>query len=456
MCAMVSRRAMIPILCAVLCLPATAPAQQSTRAVVLRGARVIDGTGGRPLENAVIVIREGHIAACGPASATPAPVGAKIIDYRGKTIIPGLISDHSHVGVVDGLSVGGNNYNRENVLGQLRQYEAYGVTTVLALGLNGPPFLEIRQTLHEGEALGADLFGADRGIGIPDGAPPGKALPVGSDQLYRVTTADEARAAVREMAGRRADVIKLWLDDFSGALPTKMSPEIYTAAIDESHRAGLRVAVHIHDLDDAEAVLAAGADIIAHGVRDRPVNAAFIEQMKARGAWYIPTLALDEATFVYADDPPWTHTAFFKNGLGPALRAQLESNAWRVQTRAAPESAAARKSLEMNMRNLKTLYDAGVKIGFGTDSGASPLRIPGIAEHRELALLVRAGLTPLQAITLATSKAAELLQLTDRGTLMQGTWADLVVLDADPSVDIAATDKIAAVWHRGRRIDAGE
>jgi len=178
--------------------------------------------------------------------------------------------------------------------------------------------------------------------------------------------------------------------------------------------------------------------------------------MKARGAWYIPTLSLDEATFVYADDPPWTHTAFFKEGLSPALRAQLESNDWRAKTRAAPDSAAARKSLDMNLRNLKTLYDAGVKIGFGTDSGASPLRIPGIAEHRELALMVRAGLTPLQAITVATSKAAELLQRTDRGTLMEGKWADLVVLDADPSVDIAATNRIAAVWHRGRHINAGE
>ena len=448
-------RAMVLTLCTLFCLPLVSQAQ-SMRTVVLRGARVIDGTGGHPLDNAVIVIREGHIAACGPASVTPAPVGSKIIDYRGKTIIPGLISDHSHVGVVDGLSVGGNNYNRENVLSQLRQYEAYGVTTVLALGLNGPPFQELRQTLHEGEALGADLFGADRGIGIPDGAPPGKLLPVESDQLYRVTSADEARAAVREMAGRKADVIKLWLDNFAGALPTKMSPEIYTAAIDEAHRAGLRVAVHIHDLDDAKAVLDANADIIAHGVRDRPVDAAFIEQMKARGAWYIPTLALDEATFVYADDPPWTHTAFFKGGLSPALRAQLESSDWRAKTRAAPGSAAARKSLEMNLRNLKTLYDAGVKIGFGTDSGASPLRIPGIAEHRELALMVQSGLTPLQAITVATSKAAELLQLTDRGTLTPGKWADLVVLDADPSVNIAATEKIEAVWHRGRHINAGE
>src|ERR1700744_1705551 len=185
-------RAMVLILCVVFCLPLVSQAQ-SMRTVVLRGARVIDGTGSRQLENAVIVIRDGHIAAYGPASVTPAPVGAKMIDYRGKTIIPGLISDHSHVGVVDGLSVGGNNYNREKVLSQLRQYEAYGVTTVLALGLNGPPFLEIRQTLHEGEALGADLFGADRGIGIPDGAPPGKQLPIEEVQLARGTPAEEAR-----------------------------------------------------------------------------------------------------------------------------------------------------------------------------------------------------------------------------------------------------------------------
>lgn len=448
-------RAMVLILSTVLCLPASAQVQHM-RTVALRGARVIDGTGNRPLENATIVISDGHIAALGPVSVTPIPAGAKIIDYHGKTIIPGLISDHSHVGVVDGLSVGGNNYNRENVLSQLRQYEAYGVTTVLALGLNGPPFQEIRQTLHEGEALGADLFGADRGIGIPEGAPPGKLLPVDSSQLYRVSTADEARAAVREMAARKADVIKLWLDSFGGSLATKMSPEIYTAAIDEAHRAGLRVAVHIHDLDDAKAVLDANADIIAHGVRDRPVDAEFIDKMKARGAWYIPTLSLDEATFVYADDPPWTHTAFFKEGLSAPLRAQLESADWRAKTKAAPGSAAARRSLEMNLRNLKTLYDAGVKIGFGTDSGASPLRIPGIEEHRELALLVRAGLTPSQAITVATSNAAELLQLSDRGTLMAGKWADLVVLNGDPTVDIAATDKIFAVWHRGRHIEAGQ
>ena len=448
-------RAMALILCTVLCLSLTAQAQP-VKTVVLRGARLIDGTGNRPLESATIVINDGRITARGPVSVTPIPAGAKVIDYRGKTIIPGLISDHSHVGVVDGLSVGGKNYNRDNVLSQLRQYEAYGVTTVLALGLNGPPFQELRQTLHEGEALGADLFGADRGIGIPDGAPPVKALPVESDQLYRVKTADEARAAVREMAGRKADVIKLWLDNFGGSLPTKMSPEIYTAAIDEAHRAGLRVAVHIHDLEDAKAVLNANADIIAHGVRDRPVDAAFIEQMKARGAWYIPTLSLDEATFVYADEPPWTQTPFFKEALSPALRAEFESSEWRAKTKVAPESAAARKSLEVNLRNLKTLYEAGVNIGFGTDSGASPLRIPGIAEHRELALMVRAGLTPLQAITLATSKAAELLQLSDRGTLTDGKWADLVVLDGDPSVDIAATARIFAVWHRGRHVNAGQ
>jgi imidazolonepropionase-like amidohydrolase len=108
--------------------------------------------------------------------------------------------------------------------------------------------------------------------------------------------------------------------------------------------------------------------------------------------------------------------------------------------------------LQVNLKNLKALYDAGVKIGFGTDAGATPLRIPGFAEHRELALMVDAGLTPLQAIHIATQNAAQLLGLDDRGVLANGKRADFVVLDKDPSNDIEATTKIDAVWQRGRQV----
>ena len=419
---------------------------------MLRGARLIDGAGGEPIDDAVVVIREGLIVAAGPSATTPVPEKARVVDYQGKTLIPGLISNHSHVGRVNGIKVEPGNYNRANIQRQLRQYEAYGVTTVTSLGMNGPLLRQLREQQHGERATGADLFGADQGIGVPKGAPPTEGMPAGPDQLFRPETAEQARQAVREMASHKADLMKLWLDDFEGSLPVKMKPEIYEAVIDEAHKQGVRVAAHIHDLEDAKAVVRAGVDIVAHGVRDQPVDPDFIQMMKERSVWYIPTLDLDEATFIYADAPEWMNEPFFQNALQPALKAQFADEAWVSKTLAEPKAASARKAVELNQNNLKTLYDVGVRIGFGTDSGATPSRIPGFAEHRELQLLTAAGLTPIQALTLATRDAAALLKLEDRGVLAPGKRADLVVLDADPSADISATRKLHAVWRRGKQV----
>jgi hypothetical protein len=198
--------------------------------VALTGFRLIDGTGRGPVENAVLVIRGDKVSAVGPSDSVKCPQDAQLIDCRGQTIIPGLISDHSHVGLVDGTSIKPENYNRQNILRQLRQYEAYGVTTVMALGLNGDLFYPLRDQQHAGRSPGADLFGADRGIGAPLGAPPVALLPVGEDQIYRPETAAEAAADVRQMATRHPDLIKLWLDDLLGTAP-KLKPEIYRTPI---------------------------------------------------------------------------------------------------------------------------------------------------------------------------------------------------------------------------------
>jgi imidazolonepropionase-like amidohydrolase len=424
-----------------------APGNPAT--TVLRCARLIDGTGGKVVDDAVVVIVGEKILAAGPRATTPIPSGAQIVVYEGKTIMPGIISDHSHVGIVNGVDVGAASYSRSNILRQLRQYEAYGVTTVTALGLNGALFDPIRAEMHAGKTPGADLFGVDRGIGVPDGAPPAGLLPVGPDQLFRPATPEQAREAVQAMASRQTDLVKLWLDDFGGSVPSKMKPEIYDAVIDESHKHGLRVAAHIHDLDDAKAILRAGADILAHGVRDKPVDSEFLAEMKSRGAVYVATLSLDEATFVYADGPAWMKDPFFQHALQPQLRDRLADPVWRDKVAKDPKSAAARASLNMNLRNLKAVFDAGVAVGFGTDSGATPVRIPGFAEHRELSLMVQAGLTPMEALTIATHHAAAALALSDRGVLLPGKRADLLVLDRDPTEDIDNTRSIRAVWHRG-------
>lgn len=411
----------------------------SAQTVALTGVRLIDGRGGVPVDDATIVIADGRIVAAGKVAV---PAGAERRDYRGRTVMPGLVSDHSHVGQVSGTETGAKNYTRANIVAQLAQYRRYGVTTVTALGNNGPAFVGIRADAHAGRIDGADLFGVMQGIGVPNGAPPQAMLKVGPDQLFRPSTPDEARKAVAMMAAEKTDLVKLWLDDFGGSVPVKMSPAIYRAVIAEAHARGLRVAAHIHDLADAEAIVAAGADIIAHGIRDKPVPPAFVATLKAKRIWYIPTLQLDEATFAWADRAPWTQTPFARAALSPALARQVDDPAWRAKVLADPKTADARTSLAMNLRNLKTLYDAGVQIGFGTDSGASAVRVPGIAEHRELALMVEAGLTPAQALRVATANGAALLALRDRGVIALGMRADLLVLARDPSRSIGNVDSV--------------
>jgi imidazolonepropionase-like amidohydrolase len=421
----------------------------TAQTIALTGVHLIDGRGGPPVDDATVVIANGRIVAAGKVAV---PAGAERRDYRGRTVMPGLVSDHSHVGQVSGTETGAKNYTRANIVAQLAQYRRYGVTTVTALGNNGPAFVGIRADAHAGRIGGADLFGVMQGIGVPNGAPPQAMLKVGPDQLFRPSTPDEARKAVAIMAAEKTDLVKLWLDDFGGSVPVKMSPAIYRAVIAEAHARGLRVAAHIHDLADAEAIVAAGADIIAHGIRDTPVPPAFVATLKAKGIWYIPTLQLDEATFAWADRAPWTQTPFARAALSPALAQQVDDPAWRAKILADPKTADARKSLAMNLRNLKTLYDGGVKIGFGTDSGANAVRVPGIAEHRELALMVEAGLTPAQALRVATAAGADLLGLHDRGVITAGTRADLLVIDGDPSRAIADVGKVVETWVAGRAV----
>lgn len=430
------------------CVMACTPAWAET--VAITGVRLVDGTGATPIENAAIVMTGGRIVSAGRDIEIPAD--ARRIDHSGRTVVPGLISTHSHVGQVGGTSMGAKNYTREVITAELAQFGRYGVTTVVALGNNGPLFATLREEAHAGTLAGADLFGVMQGIGVPNGAPPQESLKVAPNQLFRPDTPDEAREAIDRMAAANTDLVKLWLDNFGGLLPVKMKPEIYRAVIEQSHKHGLRVAAHVHDLDDALAIIDAGADIIAHGIRDKPVTPELIEKMKAKGVWYVPTLALDDATFIWAEAPEWTTTDFVRKALSPELAAQVDDPAWRAKVLKEPRTAAARRSLAMNLQNLKTLHDAGVKIGFGTDSGATPLRVPGVAEHRELALMIEAGLPPAEAVTIATRNAAELMSLDDRGTIETGKRADLIVLDGDPSAEITFSKRIVEVWTQGRRM----
>jgi imidazolonepropionase-like amidohydrolase len=438
------------LLCAV-----AAPQTRAAHAPVtlLHDVRVIDGNGGPPLEHADVLIKGTRISAVDAHIDTrQLPHNTVIVSASGQTVLPGLISNHAHLGLVKGTTVAASNVTRANILRQLRQYTAYGVTTVTSLGLNLKPFYDLQPQAHSGATRTADIFGADRGFGAPNGVPPAS-MGLLDTQVYRPRTPEEARAQVRETAQRHPDLIKIWVDDLHHTVPAKMNPEVYTAVIDEGHANGLRVAAHVYYLEDARLLVGNGVDILAHGIRDTAVDPDFVSSIRGRGAWYIPTLSLDESAYIYAEHPEWLQQPFFRRALQPSLAAQLNDPAWRARVLGDAKALATQKqALATNMKNLKTLFDAGVNVGFGTDSGATPLRIAGFAEHRELRLLTEAGLTPLQAIQTATRNAAALLHLDDRGVIAPGKLADLLVVEGDPAKDICAVDNIESVWRRGRKV----
>ena len=431
--------------------------------MIITGARIIDGTGNPPIEDGLIAFSGERIVAVGPTATTQPPgkasgfVAAQAIDAHGMTIIPGLISAHSHLGLIRGATgVDAGNYTRENVSKQLDQYEGYGVTAVLSLGVNQDILYSWRDEQRLGRFPGADIFTADRGLGVPGGAPP---FPLQDNQVYRPASTEEARADVREMIGRHPDLLKLWLDDLFGTAP-EMAPEVYQAAlaeahaaIDEAHVRGYRFAAHVFYLQDAKDLLERGLDVVAHSVRDDAVDARFIELIKTRNAIYIPTLALDESQFVYAQHPDWMKERFFTAAVDPALLAAWNAPEYAARMKINRNTAKNRTAFEYAVKNVKALSDAGVTIAMGTDSGAMPTRIAGFGEHRELQLMVQAGLTPMQAIVAATRNSARVLGAQeDRGTLEVGKRADFLILTGNPLEDIHNTTKISAIWHGGKPV----
>jgi imidazolonepropionase-like amidohydrolase len=231
----------------------------------------------------------------------------------------------------------------------------------------------------------------------------------------------------------------------------KMPPAAYRAVIEEAHRRRLRVAAHLFYLEDARDLLASGADFLAHSVRDKDLDPAFVAELKRRGVCLCPTLMREVSTFAYADEPDFFADPFFLKEADPAVLAELRSPERREALRSNPASARYQEALKVASRNLKVLVDGGVPIAFGTDTGP-PARFQGYFEHRELELMVSAGLTPTQALVAATSAAARCMGLSDVGTLAPKAWADFLVLRKDPLADIANTRSLESVWIAGNRV----
>jgi imidazolonepropionase-like amidohydrolase len=388
------------------------------------GARIIDGTGRPPIENATLFIRDGRIEALG--SRIKLPPGVPRIDSTGKTIIPGLINAHGHV----------------NDPAQLGVYVRDGITTVFSLG-GDKEFALRAQCASATPGTVPHLYVAGP---IQDST----AIP----GAVAVKTPEEARRSVDDLIRNKPDIVKVRVDDFRGAR-AKMSPEVYQAVIDEARKNGYRTAAHIVLLDDAKGVLNAGVNYIAHSVRDREVDDEFIRLMKKQHAFYSPTLTRELAVFTYSERPAFFDDPFFLREADPAEIAKMQDPKRQESVRNDAQAQWYKDHLQVAMRNLKTLSDAGVVIAMGTDSGGGPGRFQGYFEHLELEYETKAGLTPMQALVSATSGAAQAVNINQQtGSLEKGKWADFVVLNANPLDDIRNTRNIDSVWIGGVQVAA--
>jgi imidazolonepropionase-like amidohydrolase len=351
-----------------------------------------------------------------------------VIDSTGKFVVPGIINAHGHVGA-----------NRDP---QLRQYALYGVTTTTSMAFDPDDIAAFKEKQKQGDLRGARIMTVKyRFMSAP--MKPGSEYP----------TPEAARAKVDEIAPS-ADFIKVWIDPQGGRHP-RLTPEFTAAAMDQAKKHGKIRMAHIVELADARRIVDQGVNILAHNVRDQEIPDDFLATLKQRDVSVISTLAREEALFVYGSDAAPTDNPFFQKGLA-ADRLSLLRTKMREEQAGDPNRPQWLRMFETDKKNLKRLVDAGIRYGFGTDSGGAADRyfIQGWFEHRQMELMRDAGLTPMQIIVAFSKNNSEMLGIDkELGTLAKGKAADLLVLAKNPLDDITNMRSMEAVYLGGKKFE---
>jgi imidazolonepropionase-like amidohydrolase len=389
------------------------------QATVFQGVRIFDGT--RVLDENTVVVQDGVITAVG--SDLVFPPDASVIEGTGFTLLPGLIDAHAHTFDYSGL----------------RQAPIFGVTTELDMGTYWRVVQQIKvlQQTDEGQDL-ADLRSAGTMVTAPGGHGTEFGVPIPT-----LTEPEEAQAFVDARIAEGSDYIKIVYDDRAhraGQPEPTLRKETMSAVIKAAHRRGKRTVVHVLKLQDARDAIEVGVDGLAHLFVDQMPDVSFAQLAASSHIFVIPTLSVLEYLCGVADSEPLINDPQLSPYLSSADRAQLRSRR--------PYHFGSHSVAQETVRQLKTV---GVPILAGTDAPFG--NVHGVSLHHELELLVKSGLTPLEALAAATSVPAAIFDLADRGRIATGLRADLLLVEGDPVSNIRATRAIAGVWKRGKAID---
>jgi imidazolonepropionase-like amidohydrolase len=431
------------------------PAYSQTNGVIYEGARIIIGDTSAPIENGAFVVRSGHLVAIGPKGSIKAPAGATRVDLTGKTVMPAMNNIHAHLGYEGYVSWSVENHTPENLLDHLEREAFYGVGAALSMGEQPTDFaIEFQRNQLAGKFPPAARFFFAAGMAPPGGGPDALLIQ-GTGPLhavYEVSTPDEAITAVRKVAARKIKELKFWVDnrDNSRGARKKMPPEVYTALIEEAHKHGMMVHAHATNLGDQKGVVKAGVDVLVHTLVAEKVDDEFLAILKAKKPYWTPVMGLgDRSELCDGDD------GFIEQVMPESVIADIKAGkTWLPSPPCSAPPSAQFMQREENLRyNFPKYIAAGARIVLGTDAGVSQKYSYGFAEHHEIGMYVRLGLTPVEAIIASTSRPTDVLRITDTGVLAKGKRADFIVLNANPLENIRNTRQIDSVYLDGARLD---
>ncbi len=421
----------------------------SGEVTALLGAKVIIGDG-TALDAADIVIEGERIVSVRPAGnlETRRQNMAKI-DMTGATIMPTIINVHGHVGYLRGGSCGAENYSRDNVIDHLRRLAYYGVSVIQSLGTDRDATeIRIRDAQDSGDidvSRMALLRTAGAGIAASSGPCGNGGAYFATDVIREIDGPLDAASVVADLATERPNVIKVWIDDRSG---TKKVPDLrtVTSVVDEARKHGIPVVAHVFSAEDARKAVEAGADGLAHMIRTEVPDDDLLDAIASRDMYVCSSIGIQRN---FLDDLDWLDEEWVAETVDDDSRGQVRSYFESMQP---DERREISDVLPILAQQARALHERGIPLVLSCDTGLDG-QFFGVAEHREIEAMAKAGIAPGEVLRAATSTGARLLGLSDRGTIAPGKRADLLVLSSDPLDDVTKTRDIAEVYLGGRRLD---